>query len=106
MYHFKIRLHFIYVYIFIAECPKYLTLPYLNGAETSCITLDTCTGIRCCVEAVSLGRSFVMSFELDACNFMLTINIDKFVHNESLVNYVYGKYLNYLYLKAWPYVLS
>ncbi|CAG2247494.1 unnamed protein product [Mytilus edulis] len=72
------------------ECPNYLTLPYLNGAETSCITLDTCTGIRCCVEAVSLGRSFVMSFELDACNFMLTITIEKFVHNESLVNYVYA----------------
>ncbi|XP_052081234.1 uncharacterized protein LOC127719258 [Mytilus californianus] len=81
------------------ECPNYLTLPYLNGAETSCITMDTCTGITCCVEAVSLGRSFVMSFELDACNFMFTINIEKFVHNESLVNYVYGT-PKQLYLKG------
>ncbi|XP_063420822.1 uncharacterized protein LOC134706043 [Mytilus trossulus] len=82
------------------ECPNYLTLPYLNGAETSCITLDTCTGIRCCVEAVSLGRSFVMSFEIDACNFMLTINIDKFVHNESLVNYVYVRFFYDIFIKG------
>ncbi|CAG2253142.1 unnamed protein product [Mytilus edulis] len=73
----------------IRECPKYLSLPYISSRETTCIIMDTCTGIKCCVETPSLGRSFVFSFELDACNFQLTIRIEKFVYNETLVNYVY-----------------
>ncbi|XP_052083606.1 uncharacterized protein LOC127720906 [Mytilus californianus] len=83
----------------VKECPKYLTLPYLNGAESTCIIMDTCTGIKCCVEALSLGRSFDFSFELDACNFQLIIRIEKFVYNETLVNYVYGTQ-HQLYLKG------
>ncbi|VDI15760.1 Hypothetical predicted protein [Mytilus galloprovincialis] len=83
----------------IRECPKYLSLPYISSRETICIIMDTCTGIKCCVETPSLGRSFVFSFELDACNFQLTIHIEKFVYNETLVNYVYGTHHQF-YLKG------
>ncbi|XP_071145140.1 uncharacterized protein [Mytilus edulis] len=83
----------------IRECSRYVTLPYLESGETTCIIMDTCTGIKCCVEVLSLGRSFDFSFELDACNFQLTIRIEKFVYNESLVNYVYGS-SHQFYLKG------
>ncbi|XP_071145134.1 uncharacterized protein [Mytilus edulis] len=83
----------------IRECSSYVTLPYLNSGETTCIIMDTCTGIKCCVEVLSLGMSFDFSFELDACNFQLTIRIEKFVYNESLVNYVYGTHHQF-YLKG------
>jgi len=37
-----------------------------------------------------IGRSFYTFLDIDTCNYILTIGIERYVFNLSLVNYEYG----------------
>ncbi|KAL3873935.1 hypothetical protein ACJMK2_037012, partial [Sinanodonta woodiana] len=73
-----------------SACPAVLSkLPTLPDS-ISCHVPDYCTGIDCCVEIKSIQRNFNLYLLLDACNYQLTVGIEKFMLNRTLFNYKWG----------------
>ena len=81
----------IFIFIIYTACPKNMTLPKIRGT-VNCFIPDYCTGIECCVEVGKIGKSFKLYALLDACNWQLSIGIEKRAFNFSIVNYKWGKF--------------
>ncbi|KAK3612535.1 hypothetical protein CHS0354_024512 [Potamilus streckersoni] len=73
-----------------SECPGNITLPKLPGPVT-CHIPDYCTGISCCVDVRSIGRSFHVYVDIDSCDHRLTVGIEQLHVNISLIGYVWGQ---------------
>ncbi|VDI42060.1 Hypothetical predicted protein, partial [Mytilus galloprovincialis] len=73
-------------------CPKSadLTLPKIRGT-VSCYVPDYCTGIDCCVDVGKIGKSFRIYALLDACNWKLSIGIEKRAFNFTILDYNWGE---------------
>jgi len=52
--------------------------------------LRSCQTLECCVDVTPLGRTVYTAFTVDACNQSLTVEIEKYRHTVSLVNYDFG----------------
>ncbi|VDH92137.1 Hypothetical predicted protein [Mytilus galloprovincialis] len=72
------------------DCQKEVTLIALKES-TACHLYDFCTGITCCTNVEMIGRSINTYLTLDPCNKRMSIGIEKFTVNISLLNYNYGK---------------
>jgi hypothetical protein len=66
-----------------------VSLPALPG-EVSCYIPDYCTGIDCCVDMPVVNRALNIYVLLDACNYTLSIGIEKWSFNLSLLDYDWG----------------
>ncbi|CAG2189963.1 unnamed protein product [Mytilus edulis] len=75
-------------------CPKSsdMTLPKIRGT-VSCYVPDYCTGIDCCVDVGKIGKSFRIYALLDACNWKLSIGIEKRAFNFTIIDYKWGMYV-------------
>ena len=62
-------------------------------SETSCLTINDCTGFRCCVDFNRLSRSFVFGVSINACNSTLTLIIEKLEYIINLAGFNFGKYI-------------
>ncbi|VDH91582.1 Hypothetical predicted protein [Mytilus galloprovincialis] len=73
-------------------CPKSsdMTLPKIRGT-VSCYVPDYCTGIDCCVDVGKIGKSFRIYALLDACNWKLSIGIEKRAFNFTIIDYKWGE---------------
>ncbi|KAL5015119.1 hypothetical protein ScPMuIL_009389 [Solemya velum] len=60
------------------------------GADLACYIPADCSGVRCCVDAPAVGRSFEASFHLNMCELSLNIQLERLLISYSLLNYVYG----------------
>ncbi|XP_076116682.1 uncharacterized protein LOC143084161 [Mytilus galloprovincialis] len=72
------------------DCPLNMTLPKIHSS-VSCYIPDYCTGISCCIEVGKIGKSFSTYALMDACNWKLSVGIEKRSFNISLSNYEWGK---------------
>ncbi|KAK3589057.1 hypothetical protein CHS0354_008707 [Potamilus streckersoni] len=73
-----------------SACPAALSkLPTLPDS-VSCFVPDYCTGVDCCIEIRPIQRNFNLYLLLDACNYQLTVGIEKFMLNRTLFNYKWG----------------
>ncbi|XP_076086925.1 uncharacterized protein LOC143057500 [Mytilus galloprovincialis] len=72
------------------DCQKEVTLIALDES-TACHLYDFCTGITCCTNVEMIGRSINTYLTLDPCNKRMSIGIEKFTVNISLLNYNFGK---------------
>ncbi|VDI06314.1 Hypothetical predicted protein [Mytilus galloprovincialis] len=68
------------------DCPLNMTLPKIHSS-VSCYIPDYCTGISCCIEVGKIGKSFSTYALMDACNWKLSVGIEKRSFNISLSNY-------------------
>ena len=59
--------------------------------DTRCNLDDTCTSINCCTQVSTLTRSFHTSFQLDHCNRVLSITIEKVTEKIVLTTLQLGK---------------
>jgi hypothetical protein len=62
-------------------------------SETSCLTINDCTGFRCCVDFNRLSRSFVFGVYINACNSTLTLIIEKLEYIINLAGFNFGKFI-------------
>ena len=84
----------IYDILYFIACPKSadMTLPKIRGT-VSCYVPDYCTGIDCCVDVGKIGKSFRIYALLDACNWKLSIGIEKRAFNFTIIDYKWGMYV-------------
>ncbi|KAL5013968.1 hypothetical protein ScPMuIL_008238, partial [Solemya velum] len=76
-----------------SDCPTNLTphLPAINGTPVTCYLSATCTGVRCCVDASDIGQSFTAFMEIDACQSVLRVGIERLQFTRTLFNYTWGQ---------------
>jgi hypothetical protein len=65
----------------------------------SCHIPDYCTGIDCCVDVDLIGKSFNAYVLMDACNYKLSVGIEKLAFNLTLFEYEWGK-VEHFYLQG------
>jgi len=75
---------------FVTDCPLNVDTPALPSS-LSCHLEDYCTGVQCCLDVNTIGKSFTTYVFLNACEFKLEIGIEKFSLNISLLTYPWGK---------------
>ncbi|KAK3612536.1 hypothetical protein CHS0354_024513, partial [Potamilus streckersoni] len=71
------------------ECTLNTTLLPISD-PLSCVIPETCSAIECCLDVDLIGRSFNSHIQLDPCNFLLTVGIENFSFNVSLLDYEWG----------------
>jgi hypothetical protein len=72
------------------DCPLLLDLPAID-TSMSCYIPDFCTGINCCIEVESIGKTFNAFALLDGCKLRLTIGIERRKIEISLIDYEWGR---------------
>lgn len=73
----------------IPACAEDLTLPDLPN-YVACHISEVCTSVQCCLEVEPFQTSAQFYIELDACELMLTVGIEKLKRKIDLKNYNYG----------------
>ena len=58
--------------------------------DTTCHLFDTCTGVRCCSDVDVISRSLNTYLTIDTCSQRMSVGVEKFSVNVSLVGYQYG----------------
>ena len=67
-----------------------------SASQMTCYLPTRCTAVECCVEVPAISTSFNAHVDIDPCNYMLRIGIEKFSFNKSLDQYSFGEFhLNY-----------
>ncbi|XP_053398282.1 uncharacterized protein LOC128556671 [Mercenaria mercenaria] len=73
----------------ISECPYTVQLPLLlDGIQ--CTLLDYCTSVSCCVALKQIGYNLQADLDIDTCNQILTIKIERLKKEIILIEYDYG----------------
>ena len=65
--------------------------PLPSSALVSCHVPEYCTGVKCCVDADLIGRSFEAYVLLDACSNRMSVGVEKLKFDVSLLDYDFGK---------------
>jgi hypothetical protein len=76
-----------------------ISLPSIAESGVSCHIPDYCTGIDCCVDVPVIQRAFHAYVLLDACNYKLSVGIEKLSFNLTLFDYEWGK-VEHFYLQG------
>ena len=78
---------FLYLYLisFYTECTGE-TQSISSTEGVSCEIDSECQTLSVCVESEMLMRNFLLSFNFDACEVLLTISIENFARKYSLTN--------------------
>ncbi|VDI45264.1 Hypothetical predicted protein [Mytilus galloprovincialis] len=71
------------------DCSNTVALPKLDD-PVSCLLSSECTYIECCVDVHFIPRSFMFYLHIDPCEYQITVGIEKFFRNISLINYRWG----------------
>ncbi|XP_033724553.1 uncharacterized protein LOC117314596 [Pecten maximus] len=74
-----------------SDCSLSLDLPTLPS-YLSCHVPDICTGAVCCARSTVLGRTFRANMILDACNYKVTISVEKLTIKKILLDYNFGQW--------------
>lgn len=64
------------------------------GAKTRCSISPSCTDVHCCLQSDTLQEMFDAYIYLDSCNSKVTVGIEKFQWNDTLVDYQFGTSLH------------
>lgn len=72
----------------IADCLKTVTKPSVSGSL--CNLKSDCTSSECCTEIDFLKRSLHTYLDIDPCNFVMKVGIEKFSREISLADYQWG----------------
>ena len=77
-------------YVPLTDCPAsaFMITPPSN---MSCHIPEFCTGLQCCLAIPVLKRSFQFHVYIEACSYVLSIGIEKYYYNVSLLSYEWGK---------------
>ncbi|XP_060567959.1 uncharacterized protein LOC132726631 [Ruditapes philippinarum] len=71
------------------ECPSYEgSLPSLD--QVACRFGESCSSIDCCLNKPSMERPIRILFNINACEMYVSIGIEKFTFNLSLIDYEFG----------------
>ena len=76
---------------FSSDCDKSVSLPKVEG-QLSCHLSSECTNMECCTDVDFIPRSFRFYLYIDPCKYQITVGIEKFHRNISLIGYEWGKY--------------
>ncbi|XP_060596420.1 uncharacterized protein LOC132750448 [Ruditapes philippinarum] len=71
------------------ECSEYLLVESDLG-PVSCHLSSSCMSLECCINTTALPRSIHAFFQINACDEKLTVGIEKFTFETSLVDYDFG----------------
>lgn len=74
----------------ISECEKIDNLPKLPDTF-SCVLSDRCTALQCCIDVPFIQRAFEFTLDLNACTNTLTMGIEKYLLETSLLSYNWGQ---------------
>lgn len=75
------------MFILITDCPLDIisTLPSISeDSPITCHLSELCTGVRCCVDALGIGKSFTVFVEVDACDLVLKVGIGRLTFTKTL----------------------
>ncbi|KAL5015120.1 hypothetical protein ScPMuIL_009390 [Solemya velum] len=76
-----------------SDCPMNITsrLPAIgDDIPVTCHLSELCTGVRCCVDAPDIGKSFTAFVEVDASEIKLRVGIERLQFTKTLFNYSWG----------------
>lgn len=87
----KVILRFIFLKTVDSGCTENIT-PYLPTlpSNTNCRISSSCTGISCCTDVSTIGRTLQYSIDIDACTHTLTLAIEDFRFKISLIDFKFG----------------
>ncbi|CAG2204544.1 unnamed protein product [Mytilus edulis] len=68
-------------------------LPSL-GSNMNCYIDQSCTAVQCCIDVNELGQSIEIGVEIDPCDFMLTVRIEKLNFDVTLYDYIWDCAMN------------
>lgn len=78
--------------LLFSDCSNTVALTKLDD-PVSCLLSSECTYIECCVDVHFIPRSFMFYLHIDPCEYQITVGIEKFFRNISLINYRWGEYI-------------
>ena len=76
---------------FSAECGSVINKPSLPN-NTNCYISSSCSAFQCCQDIGVLSTTFETAIELDPCNFILRIRIEKLTFEIRFHDFSWGKY--------------
>ncbi|XP_071123205.1 uncharacterized protein [Mytilus edulis] len=66
----------------------------LDDSVITCYLDETCLSLQCCREADFISKSFFVRVEIDPCNYLVTLQIEKLIINTTLNDYEWGRWTN------------
>ncbi|KAK3612537.1 hypothetical protein CHS0354_024514 [Potamilus streckersoni] len=81
---------FIYLFLIPFYCSNGITAHTALPDSLACHMSDSCAHLLCCVDVPILQRSLQAGFELDICNYMIYVRLEKMEISTSLLNYEWG----------------
>ncbi|CAG2233871.1 unnamed protein product [Mytilus edulis] len=75
-------------------CGRIKSLPALTST-VRCSMDTSCTDITCCVDIPGMGRSLSLALSFDSCHYTMSLQLERFQKNISLLNYEWGNTLQY-----------
>lgn len=73
------------------ECKRVVNKPVLPN-NTHCYISPSCTAFKCCQDVTVLSSTLESSIELDPCNFILKIRIEKLMFEIRYFDFEWGEY--------------
>lgn len=73
-----------------AGCTEDISPFLLNLTKTNCRIGSSCLDFLCCSQITTIGRTLNYDFSVDPCLHTLSVNIEDFGYQRSLVNFEYG----------------
>lgn len=83
-------LSLIFEFYEITDCQKTVSKPSIT--DSLCNIKSDCTSSECCTEIDFLKRSFHTYLDIDPCNFVLKVGIEKFNREISIAEYQWGEW--------------
>lgn len=73
------------------ECPRTIAnLPSLNS-YVSCVLMDFCTAVTCCMDMATVGYSMSVSLQIDPCLQMMSVAIERYNTSLPLLSVTFGE---------------
>ncbi|VDI40563.1 Hypothetical predicted protein [Mytilus galloprovincialis] len=76
-------------YVPHSRCGKIVNKPVLP-TNTHCYIPESCTSFKCCQDVDVISSTFETSIELDPCNFLLKIRIEKLTFDVTFFDFAWG----------------
>ena len=82
--------------LFVTECSTTEPLSQLPNS-TICQLNKDCNQVECCVHSSTLARQLTFTFQYDACNHGIQLEVENYKWSHSLLDFEYGKDLNLIH---------
>lgn len=65
-------------------------LPSLAGEDIVCYITSSCETVQCCINVPIISTTFNARLNVDPCNFLMTVEIEKLKFTKKLFDYEWG----------------